>query len=112
MEGLVGIPYRTGGRSLEGLDCVGLVLTYYARQFGIVLPDPAVCGWDAIACRFRSTDNPAPGDVVLMELPHLHVGILLAEGKVLHADKRHGVIIERADGLGILTCYRYDRLTA
>jgi len=33
-----GIPYRHGGRSKDGLDCLGLVYVFY-KQLGIDLPD-------------------------------------------------------------------------
>src|SRR5690606_13490891 len=34
----VGIPYRHGGRGADGLDCLGLVISFY-RFVGIEVPD-------------------------------------------------------------------------
>jgi hypothetical protein len=35
----IGIPYEVGGRSIEGLDCYGLVCLVYHTILGITLPD-------------------------------------------------------------------------
>lgn len=38
VRSLVGIPYKHGGRTTEGLDCLGLIHVFY-NQLGIVIPD-------------------------------------------------------------------------
>lgn len=35
----VGIPYKPGGRDMNGLDCWGLVLLFFREQLAITLPD-------------------------------------------------------------------------
>lgn len=38
IEDLLGVRYKTGGRTLDGLDCYGLAIIV-CRRFGYILPD-------------------------------------------------------------------------
>lgn len=108
----VGVPYVEKGRDpAKGLDCWGLLRWYYAREKGIELPSYAdeASGRDRgvsrvvvneIARRWQPAEMPEPGDAVVLRLSlrPFHVGVLVAEGKLLHTLGQHGSVIESLTG--------------
>jgi cell wall-associated NlpC family hydrolase len=84
-EGLVGAPYRYGGRTPAGFDCSGLV--YYAhRQAGIQVPR-TTDGQRRRAWPVAMSDL-RPGDVLFFQLDGKkvsHVGIYAGADGFIHA---------------------------
>ena len=39
MQRYIGLPYNFRGRSVDGIDCLGLVQLFYREEFGIELPE-------------------------------------------------------------------------
>lgn len=83
---LLGVPYEWGGSSSAGLDCSGFV-QLLCGSFGLRLPRDA--DLQAACGRAIPAERPerwAPGDLVFYGTPRIdHVGILAADGRLLHA---------------------------
>lgn len=87
----VGLPWRAGGRTRAGLDCVGLVMVFLLEEYGLAFAAPDSRN-EGAAERFlagRKFDATAlqRGDVVFFARPDgliSHVGIWLGDGKLLH----------------------------
>ena len=101
----LGVPYAHQGRTLEGLDCYGIVILFY-RELGYELYD--IDGYPVNWCKrgrnfllenfhkqWEKVEKPRPYDLVgftiLTPNPD-HIGIYLAEDKFLHCS-RQGVVI-------------------
>jgi cell wall-associated NlpC family hydrolase len=91
-ETYLGVPYRYGGVSRDGLDCSGLVMSVY-RKHDIQLPRTS-------AQQFRVGRPVAPsalraGDLVFFANGRgrvNHVGIYAGQGRFIHAStSRHAV---------------------
>lgn len=125
----VGLTYKSGGRTRNGLDCWGLVRLVLAEQCNLSLPshtvtidiEKAVRRAVASADWFK-VEQPKAFDVVVMlthtaggrEAP-LHVGVMVSTSHVLHVDEgllsaavplRHPFIASRLFGF-----YRHKTLT-
>lgn len=85
----VGVPYRSGGTTANGLDCSGLVIAVY-EKFGVALPrtshDQAEFGTKVDRSRLE------PGDLVFFRTSGstkiTHVGIYSGDGEFIHASTR------------------------
>jgi cell wall-associated NlpC family hydrolase len=99
-EDMLGWPYKELGRGPDGIDCLGVVLRFYAETMGIPLPDPVSHDpsevinsvfhdeWNAV-----EIDGPRDGDVARFTKDgREHLGIVLGRA-VLHASRRGGVIV-------------------
>ena len=97
--GLLGQPYRWGGRSTEtGFDCSGLTLTAY-RLNGLALPRTSVLQYAAGApVRVRDLKK---ADLVFFATERRsqpsHVGLFVGEGRFIHAPASGKVV--RIDAL-------------
>jgi len=109
---LLGIPFRTGGRTGAGMDCLGLVAAGLA-SLGIPWQDP----WERVSVAWQRGERPiadaeppgwdrlpgdAPlqrGDIVLSRnaagVPQ-HVSLALGPRDILHTTEGTGSIISRA----------------
>jgi cell wall-associated NlpC family hydrolase len=114
----VGIPYATGGRDrAQGLDCWGLVCLVWRERFGLEEPPWAAPAWagkaDNLAVagfiaqeRERAYDpveagQERLGDAVLIRMRGhpLHVGLVVAPGRMLHTHERTMSCIDTYTGL-------------
>jgi cell wall-associated NlpC family hydrolase len=85
----VGVPYRNGGTSSNGLDCSGLVVVVY-EKFGIAMPrtsnEQAKFGTQV------DRSGLQPGDLVFFRTSGstriTHVGIYSGDGQFIHASTR------------------------
>ena len=107
----VGLPYLTGGRDRDGVDCWGLVRLVHAEQFQNDLPSfadeygsPHDIRIQELIARHREgwgrVDDPQPGDVVVFRVwgGLQHVGVVTEPGKFLHVRAGRTATVERLDG--------------
>lgn len=106
---LLPVPYLHEGRSYSGLDCGGLILTFFREYRGIVLPD--MLGYDShwgykgknyfIENYFKFFDPvraPQLMDVVLFfngKKVSDHGGVVLRDGRFIHCHRHVGVSVDR-----------------
>lgn len=96
----VGIPFVSGGRDRSGVDCYGVLRLAFAEQFNVFLPEyvgyedchdaPKTADW--ISARFDGwqeiqADQAQAGDGILLRCKGfpMHVGLVVGQGKMLHA---------------------------
>lgn len=83
-EGMLGVPYRWGGRTPSGFDCSGLVqYTYEKAGFSV----PRTSRAQHKAAEPVALGEARPGDLVFFaESGRVsHVGIYVGEGRFIHA---------------------------
>jgi cell wall-associated NlpC family hydrolase len=86
--GFIGVPYRRGGNTENGVDCSGFVRLIYEETAGLMLPRRA--NEQAAATEKIKKDELKPGDLVFfntMRRAFSHVGIYLGDGKFIHAPR-------------------------
>ena len=91
----VGTPYRYGGNSRNGIDCSAYVQRLFRTQ-GVLLPRTARGQYKA--SRDYAVTQPLPGDAVYFRKNKrnrsiVHCGIVLKEGKFIHASGARGKVI-------------------
>jgi cell wall-associated NlpC family hydrolase len=86
--GFIGVPYRRGGSSENGVDCSGFVRTIYEQTFGLLLPHRA--NEQAAVTQKIERSELKPGDLVFfntMRRTFSHVGVYLGDNKFIHAPR-------------------------
>lgn len=111
VEEYVGLPYSVGGRDRAGVDCFGLCLLVWRERFGLDVPlyggvswkeantveigafigGEAMAGWDLV-----EAGEERPGDAILMRMRGhpIHVGVIVADGFMLHCHDRGDAAVE------------------
>lgn len=112
LSGYVGLPWRDGGRNLDGLDCYGLLALVYHSELCLDLPSytyPTAEDSRAIASLIDGELSPwheIPSgaetylDAVLMLEAGLarHIGLVASPGYVLHMRPGFDSVIETYRG--------------
>ncbi len=111
----IGLPYKDKGRSIEGVDCWGLVRLVYQAEFGIELPSYTECY--ASATEAAEIDKLITGErgawtevlpgqerlgdiIVLRLLGHpMHVGVIVEPGMMVHILEGVNAVCERYTGI-------------
>lgn len=97
---LLPVPYLRAGRTIEGLDCVG-VFAILQRRLGKPVPfylsDESALS--AALDEWVKVDRPEPGDGILMfsHDPPWHIGTVISANQMIHGKQGAGVVIERFD---------------
>jgi len=109
----IGIPYKPKGRSMMGVDCMGLVYLFYRDALGMEIPSYAVdysSSEDRVSVagaimdnlpNWRKVSKPMFGDLLVFNILGLpvHVGVYLGNGDFLHGFMRTQSCIERLDSI-------------
>ncbi len=86
-------PYKYGGMNKYGLDCSSLVQIVYRDAFSIKLPRTTK---DQVKKGYLVSKNTTKeGDLVFFKTGYnsRHAGIVIEEGKFMHASQKNGVSI-------------------
>ena len=95
----LGVKYRYGGNTKNGVDCSGLVCILYQQVYGIKL-ERSTANILKKNCTNVNRNNIREGELVFFRssasaqsrLP-THVGIYLKNGKFIHASSSKGVMV-------------------
>lgn len=110
----VGVPYRDRGRAMDGANCWGLIVLFYARELGLELPaydDRAAALTDVeradLGAIVRSerdggdwyevpAEHVEPGDLVVFRIAGqlAHMGIVSGRDRFLHMRLGFASVIE------------------
>lgn len=102
IESFIGLPFVDRGRSMEGIDCWGLIMLMYKDMLGIALPDFPISAKDSEGVinamgdsvskgEWVKVNEPKFGDIIAMALcPRLvrsinHVGMHVGNNRFIHA---------------------------
>lgn len=119
VEPYIGLPWRTLGRTRDGLDCYGLVRLVLQERWGVTTPAFDGAGWtgqrkkEDLAAFARFVDGNMPdwrkvlwvarrsGDGVLLKVRGLpvHIGLIVSPDWFLHIQAGHNAAVERFDSL-------------
>lgn len=84
----LGVPYKFGGNTEDGLDCSALVKLVYEKAAGVVLP--RVTKEQASSTKKIAQKDLKPGDLVFfntMKRKYSHVGIYVGNDNFIHAPR-------------------------
>ncbi len=91
----VGIPYRRGGTSTNGMDCSGFVKRIYERLFGIDLPHGSLAQFRFPDLEKIDTREMQTGDLIFFSNGRKkrvdHVGVYLSDNRFIHASSSNGI---------------------
>lgn len=94
------VPYLANGRTLQGLDCVGVFLEIH-RRLGRDLPfyRSAPAQLASAMSRWERVDIPEPGDGILIYSndPPWHIATVISPFEMVHGIEGAGVVVERFD---------------
>lgn len=98
----VGVPYRSGGKSMRGVDCSGLTLCICQNAYGVKLSPNSQMQLDRDVKHDVRKSKLQAGDLVFFSGRRSrrkisHVGMYLKEGKFIHASSSRGVRVDRLD---------------
>ncbi len=97
----VGIPYRRGGTTTNGLDCSGFVRLVYDQIFGIDLPHSSVAQFRFSDLKKIDKNDLQPGDLIFFgnkgKKRINHVGVYISDNKFIHASSSEGIKVSGLD---------------
>ncbi len=97
----VGIPYRKGGTTTNGLDCSGFVRLVYDEIFGIDLPHSSLAQFSFSDLKKIDRQEMQPGDLIFFgnkgKKRINHVGVYLSDNKFIHASSTDGIKVSDLD---------------
>ena len=108
----IGLPYVPGGRSADAVDCWGILVLVCRQQFGREVPVYDGVFWDKGCDRvalgdFMAVESPkswvkiplseaVPGDGIQFNMmgEPIHVGVIVADGLMLHCERGKNSCVE------------------
>lgn len=124
----IGIPFKSGGRDRDGIDCWGLARLIYQEQYSINLPSFSAEYTEGDTDRmtellaqyregWENTTTPKEGDLVLIRVngAETHIGVALDSERFIHVKKGTDTCIERFNSIAyskrIVGYFRYSPKT-
>ena len=97
VKSYLGVPYKWGGVTREGMDCSAFVRATFRKTYGIELPRTSKQMFQ-LGEKISKETNLKPGDLVFFKNTYSgngisHVGIYLGRGEFAHASSSRGVTI-------------------
>lgn len=97
IKGWLGVPYKYGGNTKDGVDCSGFVLQIYKSVYKKKVERNSAKIFEK-NCRLIDVDDLQEGDLLFYAtskktLKITHVGIYLKDNKFAHASSSKGVVI-------------------
>lgn len=103
-RGYLNTPYRHQGRSIAGMDCIGLVIrvgedcgykishSEYAYE---QIPNPSVL-WAGMNANFKPVKTPQKGDILVFRIfkEPQHMAIFIDDNRIIHAYENIGKVSE------------------
>lgn len=99
IEDWYGVPYRSGGNDMSGIDCSGWVKQVYTRVYNREVPRTAATQYD-ISKHKRKVKKLSEGDLVFFNVKGdklAHVGIYLKNRYFVHASSSKGIMVSNLD---------------
>nr|NJM04909.1 C40 family peptidase [Desulfobacula sp.] len=101
LKQFVGIPYRRGGTTTNGLDCSGFVRLVYDQIFGIDLPHSSSAQFKFSDLKKIDKNEMQPGDLIFFgnkgKKRINHVGVYISDNKFIHASSTDGIKVSGLD---------------
>lgn len=101
---LIGLPYKSNGRTLEGVDCWGLVYLFHGGKIPSYVDtytdaeDGGQISSSILTNKkeWEKVETPDYGDVVVINIKGLpvHCGIYLDNNRILHTLAGHDSVVE------------------
>ena len=95
----LGVPYRWGGTTREGMDCSAMTRAIFRRAYGLELPRTSGQMY-RLGQSVRRRRDLEPGDLVFFSLSESgpgvsHVGVYVGRGRFAHASSSRGGVIDQ-----------------
>lgn len=91
----LGVPYKYGGDTRNGVDCSGLVQNVFRSSLAIHVPRSSTKQADF--CKTIKREQVIEGDLLFFSTPGSgnigHVGIYIGNGCMIHASSSRGVVV-------------------
>ena len=94
----LGVPYRWGGTTRQGMDCSALTRAVFREAYGLELPRTSG-EMSRLGRRVEPENSLKPGDLVFFRLSESgpgisHVGVYVGEGRFAHASASRGGVVD------------------
>jgi len=101
VDGYLGVPYKWGGTTRQGMDCSAFTCAIFRETYGIELPRTSKQMFK-LGRAVSEKNNLHPGDLVFFRNTYAgpgisHVGIYLGDGRFAHASSKQGGTITSLD---------------
>lgn len=98
VDGYIGVPYRWGGTTRQGMDCSALTRAIVRETYGLELPRTSGQMY-ALGTAVHPAARLRPGDLVFFRVADSgpgvsHVGIYVGDGRFAHASSSRGGVID------------------
>ena len=101
VQGYLGVPYKWGGTTRQGMDCSALARAVIRETYGLELPRTSRQMY-VLGSSVSGRSRLRPGDLVFFRIadsgPGIsHVGVYVGDGRFAHASASRGGVIDELD---------------
>ncbi len=98
VDGYMGVPYKWGGTTRNGMDCSAMTRAIVRETYGLELPRTSGQMYQ-LGTPVRRAGSLRPGDLVFFRIdtsgPGVsHVGVYVGDGRFAHASSSRGGVID------------------